>query len=490
MNKLFQIIFFLIPIVGNSQIDTVARLYAFGGNDNDNAEEVAATLDGGYIVIGSTSSNSWGNTDAYLLKVDSLCNYEWSKAIGGGNNDWGYSIKQTIDKGYIIAASSNSFSNGGYDAILMKRDSLGNYEWKKVYGGQDWDFAYSVVQTYDSGYVFCGETYNNSNGYSDVYIVKTNPLGDTLWTRSYGGALIDKGNSIIETSDSNIVVAGITTSIIDSTDIYVIKLTPNGTLLWDSIYSDVLYDDVNTIIETVNGDYVLSGSTTSASVGGDLDYMIKRIDANGNLLWNQTLVNGPVPTPEDEEAFDVFELPNTNLLISGYSETGHVNKNVAFFELTSGGWWGNSSTVIQTGDDDFVKSVTIGNNGSILGAGSVSSFGAGMDDLLLVRLDTLYPFQDTATTVYLDNTPLIVKEVNTLNEISLYPNPVHSSFSIFSKNKLTINSIHIVDIVGKEVLSLKTNSNMIDVSSLTNGVYYVQVIYDSKHRYRAKIIKY
>ena len=182
MIKVIQILFLLVPLFGFSQKDTIAHLYTFGGNNNDNAEEIQATSDGGYIVIGSTSSNSWGNTDAYLLKVDSLCNYQWSKALGGNNNDWGYSIKQTFDKGYIIAATSNSYGNGGYDAVLMKRDSMGNYEWTKVYGGIDWDFAYSVVQTYDSGYVFCGETYNNTNGFSDVYIVKTN-LMDTYLRR-------------------------------------------------------------------------------------------------------------------------------------------------------------------------------------------------------------------------------------------------------------------------------------------------------------------
>lgn len=233
----------------SAQTDTIVRLRAFGGLDNDVAEEIQPTVDGGYIVIGATSSNSWGNTDGYLLKVDSNCNYEWSKALGGSNNDWGYSIKPTYDNGYIVAISTNSFGNGGYDACLMKRDSLGNYEWKKIYGGNDWDFVYSVEQTYDSGYVFCGETYNNTNGYSDVYVVKTNSLGDTLWTRTVGGSLIDKGISVIETSDSNIVVGGIRNTIADSTQMYVLKFNSLGNLLWDSIYGGSKYENINQIIE-------------------------------------------------------------------------------------------------------------------------------------------------------------------------------------------------------------------------------------------------
>ncbi len=490
MRKVFYILFVLFPLFGFSQTDTIAHLYTFGGNNNDSAEEIEATADGGYIVIGATSSNSWGNTDAYLLKVDSMCNYEWSQALGGANNDWGYSIKQTFDKGFIIALSSNSYGNGGYDAILMKRDSLGNYEWTKTYGGVDWDFAYSVVQTYDSGYVFCGETYNNSNGFSDVYIVKTNPLGDTLWTRTYGGALIDKGNAVIETSDSNIVVAGIINTTTDSTDIYVIKLTSNGTLIFDSIYGGILYENMNQIIEVSNGDYIMAGSTTSLSVGGDQDYLIKRIDKNGNFLWDFTITNGPVPTPDDEDAFTIHQLPNFNFLVSGYSKTGGSNKNVIFFELSSNGLWVITSSVIQNSADDFVKSVTIGNNGNILGAGSTFSFGAGMEDVLLVRLDTIYGGQDTATVSFLDATPLSAIEKKNFNSINIYPNPVNDFFFISVNSEFQLDEIRIFDITGKEVFSKRTNNLHVDVSGLKSGVYFIRIKNKTQKYYQAKIIKY
>src|SRR5690606_25017774 len=207
------------------------------------------TYDGGYIIVGSTASSGDGNTDIYLLKVDSMCNYQWSKALGGTNNDWGYSVKQTYDKGYIIAASSNSYGNT-YQACLFKRDSLGEYEWMKTYGGADWDLVYDVVQTYDSGFVFSGETYNNTAGFSDVYIVRTNSAGDTIWTRTIGGTLIDKGNAIIETADSSIVVAGIRNTITDSTQANIIKLDKNGVLLWDSIYGGTKYEWIYDVVES------------------------------------------------------------------------------------------------------------------------------------------------------------------------------------------------------------------------------------------------
>lgn len=484
------ILFFLFPAFGYSQTDTIAHLHAYGGGNNDVAEEIEATIDGGYIVIGSTSSNSSGNTDAYLLKVDSNCGYQWSYALGGINNDWGYSVKQTFDKGYIIGVSSNSYGNGGYDACLMKRDSLGNYEWKKCYGGNDWDLVYSVAQTHDSGYVFCGETYNNTNGFSDVYVVKTNQLGDTIWTRTVGGALVDKGNSIIETSDSNIVVAGVKNTLVDSTQIYVLKFDFNGTLLWDSVYGDSLYENLNQIIQTADGDYAMVGSTNSLSTGGDQDYLIKKISRNGNWLWDFTIVNGPSPTPQDEEALALVELSNNYLLISGYSMTGANSKNIAFFQLKPDGNWAGVSSVYSSVNDDLVNSVSIGVGGSILGAGITMSFGSGLEDVLLIKLDTIYSGQDTSMTGYPDIIPLNVNTKYVSNEIIIYPNPVKDKFEIDFKNLERISHITLYDITGQIVYSKDYFDEEIDISHLTKGIYLLVVNPGENERFQTKIIKY
>lgn len=472
-----------------AQTDTTVRYHAFGGLNNDVAEEIQPTTDGGYVVIGSTSSNSWGNTDAYLLKVDSNCNYQWSQALGGANNDWGYSIKQTFDKGYIIALSTNSFGNGGYDACLMKRDSLGNYEWKKVYGGNDWDYAYSVVQTYDSGYVFCGETYNNTNGFSDVYVVKTNAFGDTLWTRTIGAALIDKGVSVIETSDSNIVVGGISYTSTDSTQMYVLKLNSSGTLLWDSIYGGNKYDDLNQIIEHSNGNYIMVGASTNGSVGGDKDYIVRAINQNGSPLWVFELVNGPSPPPADEEAFAIHELTNANVLISGYSKTGGGGKkNITFFQLTPAGFWGNVSAVYGNVDDDYIVSLTVDNNEHIVAAGNTNSFGNGMQDFLLMELDTIYANQDTIMTVYIDTIPLNIEESNNLsNKVSVYPNPVTDYIQIKTKEKKV--NVQLFDISGKELFNRSLiNNGLIKMGQYPQGIYILNVNGDNIS-FKTKIIK-
>jgi hypothetical protein len=491
MSKIIQIVLFFMPLIGFSQKDTIAHLYTFGGDRNDNAEEIQATSDGGYIVIGSTSSNSWGNTDAYLLKVDSLCSYQWSKALGDNNNEWGYSIKQTFDKGYIIAATSNSYGNGGYDAVLMKRDSLGNYEWTKGDGGIDWDIAYSVVQTYDSGYVFCGETYNNTNGFSDVYIVKTNPLGDTLWTRTYGGSLIDKGNSVIETSDSNIVVAGISNTLTDSTDIYVIKLTANGTLIWDSVYGGILYETANQLIETNDGDYAIIGGTSSVDPGVDESIYLFKIDLNGNFLWQQTY-GYDVNTPgKNDEGVGIKEMMNGDLvLLSKAEKHGAGLHDISLIRVNSGGWWLGVAITIGSSNEEIPNSITIGLNGNILIAGK--TIVQSNEEVLLLRIDTIYPGMDTIINSYMDMIPLniVSKEEDNFMYL-LYPNPAESFIKINTMIDYHTSQHRIIihDVFGRSVYETEYYGGDIFVENLKQGIYFFSLLNEDKIVFRNKFLK-
>jgi len=471
MVKIVQILLFLLPILSFSQKDTIAHLYTFGGQNNDNAEDIAATEDGGYIVVGATSSNSYGNTDVYLLKIDSLCNYQWSFALGGANNDWGYSVKQTYDKGFIIAASSNSYGNGGYDAVLMKRDSTGKHQWTKKYGGDDWDFAYSVVQTYDSGYVFCGETYNNTNGQSDVYVVKTNSLGDTLWTKTIGGNLSDKGNSVIETSDSNIVVAGYRNTIVDSTQAYLIKLSPNGTLLWDSLYGGLGYESINGIEEVNDGGFVSIG--TGIDSGTDKDFYVLKTDKDGIELFGRTFGN-----PGNEVGCDIVELLDGSLLSVGYTAAaGAGGKDGVFFKLDSGGWWIEGGTFGGMLNDNLEK-ISLGNSGQMAFAGATNSFGNGKNDILLICLDTIYPGMDTVIVVIPDTTPLSLNRKNEKStEILMFPNPIKSKFYLKIMNIDESDEVDIVitDASGKAVYSQNIYQSIteVDISQILPGVYFL-----------------
>lgn len=488
MHYFFYILFLFFPLFGMAQKDTVAHLFAIGGTGIDKAEAVEATSDGGYIVVGSNSTNTSGNTDVYLFKTDSLINIEWSWSIGGTNNDWGYAVKQTYDKGYIVAVSSNSFGNGGYDAVLMKRDSLGNYQWTKTYGGANWDFVYDLVITHDSGFVFCGETFNNAAGQSDVFVVRTNKNGDTLWTKTIGGTLIDKGNSIIETSDSNIVVAGLTNTTTDSTQVYVLKFSKTGQLLWDSIYGGSGYDIANAIIETTNSEYVIGGTTTSFNTNNDKDFYLARTTINGTLIWQNFFGN-----PGEEETFDLFEDANGNLISVGFTKSaGAGEKDAVIFVVSSTAVWLNMGVTYGRNKSEQIKSLTYNNNSFVL-VGNTNSFGVGLDDVLLIKLDTIIPGMDTTITIVADNITVgIPTNLQKQQKWTISPNPASNYINI-NTNKIHENStatISIIDINGVILLNKKINTskNLIDVSMLKPGFYSILINDNNKFIEAQKLI--
>ena len=152
----------------------------FGGVDWDYANSVQQTTDGGYIIAGGTDSPGTDG-DVYLVKTDREGNEEWSRTFGGKENDTASSVQQTTDGGYIIAGDTNSFGAGEFDFYLVKTDGEGNEEWSRAFGGVGWDYADSVQQTTDGGYIIAGGTDSYGAGGYDVYLVKTDGGGNEEW---------------------------------------------------------------------------------------------------------------------------------------------------------------------------------------------------------------------------------------------------------------------------------------------------------------------
>jgi hypothetical protein len=257
----------------------------FGGSFGDEAWSVRETSDGGYIIAGSTNSFGAGLSDAYLIKTNSLGDTLWTKTLGGIDYDFGNSVQQTSDGGYIVAGVTESFGAGLYDAYLIKTDSLGDTLWTKTYGDSGWDYGNSVQQTSDGGYIIAGST--NSFGVADneVYLIKTNSFGDNLWTRTYGGPFNDDdhGFSVQQASDGGYIIAGTTQSFGTGNYVYLIKTDSLGDSLWTRTYGDTLSDQGHSVQQTSDGGYIIAGSTNSFGAGLDDVYLIKT-DGNGMVV--------------------------------------------------------------------------------------------------------------------------------------------------------------------------------------------------------------
>ena len=182
MRRTLILLFIFSTAILNSQ--PPSRFYTkFGGNGDDIGYSGKQTLDGQYIVAGSTSSYGNGNTDVYLVKVDSMGMLLWEKYIGGFGNDVGKSVIQLADSGYVITGFTNSFGAGGYDAYTIRTDKNGNVIWQKTFGGLDWDFASDLVLGSDGNIFVVGNTVSFGAGKKDGFVLKYDLLGNLIWQR-------------------------------------------------------------------------------------------------------------------------------------------------------------------------------------------------------------------------------------------------------------------------------------------------------------------
>lgn len=287
---------------------------------------VQQTSDGGYIVTGDTYSS--GNTDIFLLKTDANGNEQWIKTYGGVENDQGLSVQQTFDGGYIIAGNTSSSGEGFEDVYLIKTNSFGDSIWTKFYGGTDNDLGRSVDQTLNGGFIIVGETESYGAGRADVYIIETDENGETIWTKTYGGEENDVGYSVQLTYDGGYIIAGNTYSFDEFiSEILLLKINNNGKTIWSKRYGDNYYNNGYSVQQTPDGGYIITGSTIGYLSGYDwVDFVyLVRTDFLGRYLWKRTYEN-------EELGFGTgYSVKETT--DGGFIITGHINSNAFLMKV-------------------------------------------------------------------------------------------------------------------------------------------------------------
>ncbi len=271
----------------NSLGDTLwTRTY--GGGAADVAASVQRTYDGGYIVGGHTSSFGAGSSDAYLLRVTALGDTLWTRTYGGSSADFGLSVVQTSDSGYALGGYTLSYGAGFADMYLVRTNAAGDTLWTRTYGGAYNDYCRSVGRTSDGGFILAGETISLSSPSNQIYLVRTDSLGDTLWTRKFGGTSDEYGFSVQQTADTGYIVAGYTESFgAGSRDLYLVKTNPFGDTLWTRTYGDSNDNQGMSVQQTSDAGYIVAGYT-DASGTGSTDVYLLRIDGLGDTVWTRT----------------------------------------------------------------------------------------------------------------------------------------------------------------------------------------------------------
>ncbi|HDY86932.1 MAG TPA: T9SS type A sorting domain-containing protein [bacterium] len=377
-------LFCIFPHIISAQI-TFEKTY--GGSNQDYGSSVEQTTDGGYIIAGRTSSFDIANGDVYLIKIDSIGDTIWTKTYGWIAADYGYSVQQTIDGGYIVAGET------GADFYLIKTNAIGDTLWTKAYGGLSGEYGYSVQQTTDSGYIIAG--FSNVAFNNDVYLIKTTSLGDTVWTKLYGGNFSDQGNSVKQTTDGGYIIVGNTSSFgAGNADVYLIKTNSVGDTIWTKTYGGIFSDVGMSVQQTTDGGYIIVGYTLSFGAGNADVYLIKT-NLVGDTLWTKTY--GGI---WDEWGYSVRQTTDSGYIIVGYTDI-FGDDDVYLIKTNSVGdtLWTKTYDGTST-EVGYSIQQTI--DGGYIIVGETKSFGAGSDDVYLIKTDSLGCVYPNSTFTYVD----------------------------------------------------------------------------------------
>lgn len=342
---------------------TIQWQTVLGGSKDDEAYSIRQTSDGGYIFAGVTGASISGDMNlldhpfsgghAWVVKLDSTGGVTWQKTYSGNDDDIATSIVQTSDGGYIFAGTTYSNDSGDVgsnhgltDIWVVKIDSAGTIQWTKMLGGNNWDFTSPwfddcIQQTTDKGYVVIGTTSSNFNGdvglkhgSGDAWIIKLDNTGNITWQYPFGGSNMDWGSNIRQTPDGGYIFSGTTMSSnsgdvgqgYGNGDYWVGKLDSSGSLQWQQPLGGLGYEQVESVLPTSNGGYLVSGTSYSSNSGvvtgknhGDEDAWIVNLtprfvinvrdsdtgdyisganvglyDYQNNTWMNQTTQGGPV----------------------------------------------------------------------------------------------------------------------------------------------------------------------------------------------------
>src|SRR3989338_8134247 len=250
----------------------------YGETGYDYAYSIQQTSDGGYIMAGIGIDFDRIDSDFLVLKLNSDGRIAWQKTYGGTKSDSASSIQQTSDEGYIVVGNTYSFGTGSGDFWILKLNSYGTVAWQKTYGVTSYDYASSIQQTSDEGYIVVGNTYSFGTGSGDFWILKLNSDGTVAWQKTYGGTSYDFANSIHQTSDGGYIVAGYTYSFgAGFCDFWVLKLLSDGTINFNSNSGASTTDTSATVSETsvTGADINITVTDTSITT---TDIMLRVVD--------------------------------------------------------------------------------------------------------------------------------------------------------------------------------------------------------------------
>ncbi|MFQ5869355.1 MAG: T9SS type A sorting domain-containing protein, partial [Candidatus Zixiibacteriota bacterium] len=330
----------------------------YGGTDQDVAHSVQQTTDGGFILAGLTGSFGAIYSDVYLVKTDSQGDTVWTRVYGSGPIEGAWSVQQTSDGRYIVAGERKQ---AWCDFYLLRVDTDGDTLWTRTYGGSWEDQARSVQQTTDGGYILAGSTQPYYLADLDFYLVKTDSLGDTLWTRTFGTSLDEKAWCVQQTTDGGYVFVGNIDYGGGISNVHLEKIDSSGNTLWTREYGSDSLSSAYSVQQTTDGGYIIAGLTAHRAAASGEVYLVKT-DASGDTLWTRTYGGN-----QKDLAHSVQQTTDGGYLVAGLTRSfGQGLYDVYLLKIVErlGMWCGTLTPVFCRGQNFYFELIVRNNTGS------------------------------------------------------------------------------------------------------------------------------
>lgn len=452
----------------------------FSNNGYDFAQGVFNMPDSSYIITGASSSFTDGPSQMFLLKLDSLGTHQWARHFGGSEIDWGRRVRYIENEGFLVGGFTNSFGNGAYDFALWKIDESGNEEWIKTYGTENWERVHDMELTADKGVILVGETNNTDDGFRDMYIVRTDSLGNVVWENQIENPGDDNALAITKFDDSTFIIGGYTyNNTAAFTQGHFFRIQDNGTILWNTLYGTSLDNKVNDIVME-NQDVVAVGTQHS-----DTESLIRLYRLNGetgDLIETSTQNSNPEENGVGIASFQQagwFAVCNSSVGIHSYGE-----EDLFFFALESNGYYHRTIGTVQYITSQVLGEIITSYNNSMIAVGYNEDIGPGGATVFAIRIGTHQP-SFSSNDDFSTESLVSVKDVEGKSVFTVYPNPAKETLYIQSvDNALSNYEVSITDLTGKNVLTVhSSDSNIIDVSGINAGMYILTIISDKGQRF-------
>jgi hypothetical protein len=471
----------------------------YGFNIQQTSDEGYIVAGATYSNDGDVTGNH-GNYDCWIVKMNSAGMIQWQKTLGGSGYDVAFSIQETADGGYIVGGETSSadgdvtINHGDSDCWIIKLNATGTIQWQKTFGGSFVDVALSVQQTADGGYILAGYTNStdgditSNHGGFDYWIVKLDTVGTIQWNKTFGGTNQEFATSIQQTAEGGYIVAGSSESYdgdiivnLGSNDFWVVKLDATGTIQWKKSLGGTNFDEAQSIQQTADGGYIVAGNTDSADgdisgYHGSYDYWVVKLNVTGAVQWQKALGGF-----KDDKATGIQQTEDGGYIVAvwTYSTDGDVVRNNWGYDYVGNDYWIvklNESGAIQWQkvlggfNDDVATSIQQTKDGGYVVAGWTYSTESGVVenqrsyDCLIVKLGA-----DLLSTSSFKNEHIVI-----------YPNPAGSTLNLQFPDDVVIDKIIIIDLNGKIIIEQTKNNTQVNTEGLASGLYLIQAVSGEK----------